>query len=538
MVKTPRPCGRSLKLTGLIFAAALLLKVNLLAQPGIIAFYPLDTNPNDYSGNGINGIAYNVDPADDRFGNPNHAYHFSGTNSAVIINDSLFKLNSYTYSVWCKPASLPPSGGFYSIFAMGGGTLDQSLLIGNYSSAGYIGFGTGSWDTFAVAHSCYVGTLPNIGQWYHIVVTRDNDSLKLYIDNNLICAQSTGTSAGYQGAPDDASIGSRIDTASQNFIGDIDDLKIFNRVLSATEIASLDSHAPVVWANFKKTVPINGITTTVEFDASSSVDVTVTTGGTHGITGTNRGDAGVRETGLSYDSLYVLAIFNGGGQYTAQTTIQFSNFHNIPVNAVGYCGVGNVNNYSSPVHVISSVGVGTWTQTGSTFKLGVDSIPISWNAANSQLEATVAGVGSDCRGITMSMGLLNQYTTVTLQLNQWLDDGITVWFGMTPGNPSSVVPHAITHTKRPALSFSGTPLANGPVHLDYNVVFPGAVRLAIHDIRGDLVRVIAERAVSSGMHHVVWDGRNQSSTMAPSGVYIVRLSAKSGTEALRIVRFH
>ena len=167
------------------------------------------------------------------------------------MNDSLFKLNTYTYSVWCKPASAPPSGGFYSIFAMGGGTLDQSLLIGNYSSLGYIGFGVGSWDTLDVAHSCYVGTLPTLDRWYHIVVTRDNDSLKMYIDNNLVCTQSTGTNAGYQGDPNDASIGSRIDTATQNFIGDIDNFKIFNRVLSAAEIASLDSHTTVEWAKFK-----------------------------------------------------------------------------------------------------------------------------------------------------------------------------------------------------------------------------------------------------------------------------------------------
>jgi hypothetical protein len=543
MVKTTDPCGMPLKLAILVSMALLLLKVNLFAQTGLIACYPLDNSPNDYSGNAINGTAYNVTPAADRFGTPDHACHFSGTNSAVIIKDSLFKLNSYTYSVWCKPASLPLSGTFYSIVAIGGGTLDQSLLIGNYSSTNYIGFGVGSWDTLAVPHSCYQGALPTIGQWYHIVVTRDNDSIKMYVDNYLICTQATGNNAGYQGNPDNASIGSRIDTSAQNFIGDIDELKIFNRVLTASEIASLDSHAAVKWANFGQAVFGSSGTSakmaTVNFNSSSSVDVTVTTGGAQGTTGTNLGSAGIVETGLSYDSLYALTIFNGGGQNTVPTTIQFANFHNIPVNATGYIGVGDVLYRSSPVHVLSSAGTGAWTQTGCTFRIESDSTSINWNAADNQFETQApAEPGSDSRGITMSMGLLNQYTTVTLQLDQWLADGIRVWIGMDHGDQTSVVPHATPRGTRPELRISGTPSAQGQVHLDYDVVSPGIVCLAIRDMRGGLVRMITNRTESAGMHHVVWDGRNQHGTVVSSGVYFATISERGGTEALRIVRTH
>jgi hypothetical protein len=532
-----------LKPAALVFLAVLLLKVNLFAQTGLVAFYPLDSTPNDYSGNAIHGTAYNVTPAADRFGIPNHAYHFSGTNSGVIINDSLFKLNSYSYSVWCKPTGLPASGKFYSIFAMGGGILDQSLLIGNYSSgATYIGFGVGSWDTAGAPHSCYQGTLPAIDHWYHIVVTRDNDSLKMYIDNNLICTQSTGTDAGYRGVPEAVSIGSRTDTASQNFVGDIDDVKIFNRVLSASEIASMDSHAAVKWANFGPAVFTSGTsgkTATVQFNSSSSVDVTVTTGGTQGVAGTNLGSAGVVETGLGYDSLYALTIFNGGGGSPVPTTIQFTNFTNISANAIGYLGIGNVLYLSSPIRVSSDAGVRAWMQTGSTFRIDGDSTQISWNAADSQFVTQAPGdpgSGSDSRGITMSMGLLNQYTMVTLQLTQWLADGIRIWIGMDHGDQTSVGPHALSRGIRTDLRVSGTPLAHGPVNLDYTMVFSGHVCLAIHDVRGGLVRVLANCAESAGVHHVVWDGRNQRGTAVSSGVYVATISSKAGAESLRIIR--
>jgi hypothetical protein len=533
--------------------ALLLLKVNLFAQTGLVAFYPLDNSPNDYSGNAIHGTACNVTPAADRFGVPDHAYHFSGTNSAVIIKDSLFKLNSYTYSIWCKPTSLPSTGQFYSIFSVGGTVLDQALMIGNYSGSAAlskltltpisgsddIGFGFGSYDTLGASHSCYQGSLPTVDHWYHIVVTRNNDSLKMYVDNSLICTKATGKNAGYQGNPEGASIGSRIDTLTQNFIGDIDDLKIFNRVLSASEIASLDSPAAVKWANFGQTVFTNGTAATIQFNSASSVDVTVTTGGTHGITGLNLGSAGVVETGLSYDSLYALTIFNGGGGNTVPTTIQFSNFHNIPADAIGYLGIGNVLYRSSPIHVSASAGVGAWTQTGGTFTIGTDSTSINWNAADSQFETQAPGEpgsGSDSRGITMSMGLLNQYTTVTLQLDQWLADGIRVWIGMDHGDQTSVHLKAEPRCTRPELCVSGIPLTHGQVQLDYNVVFPGIVCLAIHDAQGGLVRVLASRAESAGMHHIVWDGRNQRGTVASSGVYFATISAQGGAEAVRMVR--
>jgi flagellar hook assembly protein FlgD len=68
------------------------------------------------------------------------------------------------------------------------------------------------------------------------------------------------------------------------------------------------------------------------------------------------------------------------------------------------------------------------------------------------------------------------------------------------------------------------------------MVFSGHVCLAIHDVRGGLVRVLANCAESAGVHHVVWDGRNQRGTAVSSGVYVATISSKAGAESLRIIR--
>jgi|GEM_PF-4299818 len=213
----------------------------LYSQPGLVGCYPFDNSPGDFSGFNHHGIAYNLTPATDRFGLTNRAYHFTGVNSAVIINDSAYMLNNFSYSAWIKLDTLPSSGNYFSVIAIGGNTSDQSILVGNNSSLGHIGFGTGSWDSVPSPHSCYQGFLPNTNQWYHVVVTRDNNDLKLYIDDLFICSQMTGSNAGYIGIPNTASVGSRIDTAAQNLAGDIDDVRIYDKTLTAQELILIDT---------------------------------------------------------------------------------------------------------------------------------------------------------------------------------------------------------------------------------------------------------------------------------------------------------
>ena len=50
---------------------------------GLIAYYPFNGNANDASGNGNNGTVYGATLTADRFGNPNSAYYFNGTNNYI-----------------------------------------------------------------------------------------------------------------------------------------------------------------------------------------------------------------------------------------------------------------------------------------------------------------------------------------------------------------------------------------------------------------------------------------------------------------------
>lgn len=64
------------------------------------------------------------------------------------------------------------------------------------------------------------------------------------------------------------------------------------------------------------------------------------------------------------------------------------------------------------------------------------------------------------------------------------------------------------------------------------------VRVAIHDLSGGLVRLLADRNFSGGEHSLYWNGANESGRDLPSGVYFVLLESdgERQTRKLSLVR--
>jgi hypothetical protein len=51
------------------------------------------------------------------------------------------------------------------------------------------------------------------------------------------------------------------------------------------------------------------------------------------------------------------------------------------------------------------------------------------------------------------------------------------------------------------------------------------VKIAIYNVRGELVRVLVDRYQAAGRHEAVWDGRNSRGESVASGVYLYRIVA-------------
>jgi hypothetical protein len=58
----------------------------------------------------------------------------------------------------------------------------------------------------------------------------------------------------------------------------------------------------------------------------------------------------------------------------------------------------------------------------------------------------------------------------------------------------------------------------------------GTVTLAVHDMRGRLVRSLWQGTLTAGSHALTWDGADESGTPAASGVYVLRLTTANGAQ--------
>ena len=76
---------------------------------------------------------------------------------------------------------------------------------------------------------------------------------------------------------------------------------------------------------------------------------------------------------------------------------------------------------------------------------------------------------------------------------------------------------------------------NPLTELRFDLARPATVVLAIHDVRGRLVRVLLSDDLPAGTHAVEWNGRDGAGRAAAAGVYVARLDAGGETFTQRLV---
>jgi len=203
-----------------------------------IAFYPFNGNVNDESGNGENGTFINATSVADRFGNIGKAYSFNGNGDYLKLPNIVSR--SFTVNFWVKTTQQAISGSYWH---NGNGLVDAEVCgyVNDWGTSlidgGKVAFGIGPDDITIKSLSTI-----NDNKWYMVSATRDfpSGAFKLYINGNLENSGITGlnelNSAEYIGVGNDpCGIGSN----TRWFAGSLDDIKIFNRVLSDSELQLL-----------------------------------------------------------------------------------------------------------------------------------------------------------------------------------------------------------------------------------------------------------------------------------------------------------
>jgi len=211
---------------------------------GLILYLPLDGNARDVSGNEFNGFitSSSVIPSINRFGDPGKCYSFNGVDGYIdILDNKKLRLSStdFTISTWVYENKISDSY-ISPILSKRNGVSNNSgyifHTIGNsnsYGSPGILSYQVSGGDD-PRANSYQV--IPT-HQWTHCLITYDFNSniMKVFIDGILNSISSVPTTNRFSDR--NLMIGGDID--GDIFDGKLDDIRIYDRMLSDDEILSL-----------------------------------------------------------------------------------------------------------------------------------------------------------------------------------------------------------------------------------------------------------------------------------------------------------
>ena len=220
---------------------------------GLIAYYPFSGNASDWSGHGYNGVVSGATLTTDRFGNPSSAYNFDGIDDYIEVpntNDVFSLTHAWTLAAWVRP--------FNSSTDVRDDPIVWKLANNNTHEDTFI-LGWGASPTMPVENSFMTGLeravdgrdfkivsgSHNPNEWLHVVGNYDGSELSIYVESVLETQITIGPVMAYTG-PAPLRIGNLQNSSGHlsslydgAFYGEIDELHIYNRALSASEVTEL-----------------------------------------------------------------------------------------------------------------------------------------------------------------------------------------------------------------------------------------------------------------------------------------------------------
>lgn len=381
---------------------------NVIINDGLLGYWKLDegsenSNPAcssaasfddacDSSGYGLHGEwivtpLASIDVPALHFNNPGSIDIDDASLEYVNIKDNeIFDLDvsgQYSWSVWINSDDLSAGSGWPTLWSQ---TIDTSNFF--YFYAQTLGSGSGTtggsitngiavwWTSPSGSVVTEAENVVSVGEWYHVAVTYDGslaqaNRFRIYVNGQDVTGGTVSSGTISSIATTDIRIGSNEPFPSDNYDGKIDEMRYYNRLLSATEIQRLAAGNMPGTARgtytLQDNLDVNGTLTlnAGELHAGTNRDISVGRSWmNHGgiFTATN-GD--VFFDGTSSDALILSGsqtFYNvdvtGSGIWTLQDDVSISNILDVSAGTLTYA--------SSPV--IEPVNIhGNTTITGGTF---------------------------------------------------------------------------------------------------------------------------------------------------------------------------
>ncbi len=108
-----------------------------------------------------------------------------------------------------------------------------------------------------------------------------------------------------------------------------------------------------------------------------------------------------------------------------------------------------------------------------------------------------------------------------------------------PPPPFSLFTHVMNDTARvtPIIKLTSYP---NPFREQTTISFilkhPGRISATVYNTRGERLRVLCNKALKSGEHEIVWDGRGAKGERIASGVYLIKLVVRGYDHHIKVMR--
>ena len=169
-------------------------------------------------------VGSGVVPSTDRRGQTNGAYSFNGNGYIAVQNNQKIQLsNNLTISAWVK------ANQFKSLMGI------VSKYISPFSSGYILRFWNSQFDNSEMRSP----NIYNPNTWYHVVATISSGNVKkLYVDGTFVGSGTEGIVV--QASSDPIHIGNDYSDGTSRYMnGSIDEIRIYNKELTATEVLGL-----------------------------------------------------------------------------------------------------------------------------------------------------------------------------------------------------------------------------------------------------------------------------------------------------------
>lgn len=210
-----------------VFSATLVTAQNVpsyVPTNGLVGWWPFNGNANDESGNGNNGTISGSSLTWDRDSIANSAYYFDGNDYISVNRDTM---GTFSVSVWFRTSQ----------------NTMYTPLLDAYSSTWeiYLNYLTPiftRWVSLPANYQQYSSlTSCTANEWNNLIYSVEPGVLRIFLNGSVLYNDSTlGTIYNTSGT---LYFGASISGSAQYFTGELDDIALWNRTLSANEAQSI-----------------------------------------------------------------------------------------------------------------------------------------------------------------------------------------------------------------------------------------------------------------------------------------------------------